>query len=169
MFFNLRKDYKPQEEAVQPQAPLPASSNSLLEPKQIEINGCKFIISKMPCTTAQEVLINLPQGFIPILSDFSRYKQYIYKMLSYCERVYTDGRGNIALVSEALIDNHVPNFDTLYKLEFECLNYNYDFFKDGRAWTFLNQGVSLVKSNLSEILTDLLGRLFQQAEQRSGS
>lgn len=167
--FNLRKNYQQQQQQQEPQQQLSASSRVLLEPKEIEINGYKFIISRMPCTVAQEVLINLPQGFIPILSEFSKYEQYIFKMLSYCERVYTDGRNNVPLISKAIIDNHVPDFNTLYKLEFECINYNYDFFADGRALDFLNKGVSLAKSNISEILTDLLDKLSARGVQPFGN
>lgn len=145
-----------------------ASSQTLLEPLEITINECKFIISKMPCTVAQEVLINLPQGLIPLLAEFSKYEQYIFKMLSYCERVYDDKEA-VPLISKTIIDNNIPDFDTLYKLEWECINYNYDFFKDGRALTFLNEGLSLVKSNLTEILTALSDKFSEQAERHFGN
>ncbi len=166
MNFNLRKDYQKNE---QPQQQLSASSKVLLEPKEIEINGYKFIISKMPCTVAQEVIFNLPTGLIPILSEFKKTEEQAFKMLAYCERVYTDGRGNVPLISKAIIDNHVPNFDTLIKLEYECLNYNFDFFGNGSLLGFLNKGVSLAKSNVSEILTDLLDKLSVRGVQHFGS
>lgn len=169
--FNLRKDYKQQQQPQMQQQTqtLSASSRTLLEPKEIEINGHKFIISKMPCTVAQEVIFNLPNGLIPIISDFKKAEEQAFKMLSYCERVYTDGRGSIPLISKAIIDNHVNDFDTLRKLEWECLQYNFSFFMDGRALNFLNEGISLAKSSLSEILTDLLGKLSQQERQHYGS
>lgn len=168
MNFNLRKDYKQQEQA-QTQQPLSASSKVLLEPKEVEINGYKFIISKMPCTVAQEVIFNLPTGLIPIISEFKKTEEQAFKMLAYCERVYTDGRSNVPLISKAIIDNHIPNFDTLIKLEYECLNYNFDFFGNGRALDFLNKGVSLAKSNVSEILTDLLDKLSARGVQPYGN
>ena len=159
MQFTNRQDFQP--------SVLPESTKTLLEPKEIEIDGFKFIISKMPCTTAQEVLVNLPQGLIPILSEFTKYEKYIFKMLSYCERVYEDK--SVPLISKEIIDNNVPTFDVLYKLEFACLEHNYGFFGDGRALIFWNEVASLVKSNLSEILTDLSGKLFQAAEQLIGN
>ena len=168
MNFNLRKNYQQQEQAQQNQ-PLCASSRTLLEPKEVEINGQKFIISKMPCTVAQEVIFNLPNGLIPIISDFKKAEEQAFKMLAYCERVYTDGRSSVPLISKAIIDNHVNDFDTLRKLEWECLQYNFNFFADGRALNFLNEGVSLVKSNLSEILTDLLGKLSLQGGRHYGN
>lgn len=167
MDFNFRK--KEKESAPQQTAnKLTESSKVLLEPKEVEINGNKFIIGKMPCTVAQEVIFSLPNGLIPIISEFKKAEDQALKMLSYCERVYSDGR-SVPLISKAIIDNHIPDFDTLIKLEYECLEYNYSFFSDGRALSFLNRGVSLAKSNVSEILTDLLGKLSHLAEQRSGN
>lgn len=173
MQFNLRKDYagKKQEQAQKQAASqnLSESARSLLEPKEIEVNGYKFIISKMPCTVAQEVIYKLPAGLIPLISEFSQAEEMLFKMLSYCERVYTDGRPCTPLISKTVIDNHVPDFKTLRMLEWECMKYNFDFFANGSALAFLNKGVSLAKSNVSEILTDLLGKLSLRGEQLFGN
>lgn len=165
--FNLRKDYIPQNKNAQQS--LTDSSAGLLEPKTVEINGYKFIISKMPCTVAQEVIFKLPTGLIPLLSNFSQTEEVAFKMLSYCERVYEDGQPNIKLISKTIIDNHVPDFDTLIKLEQECLQYNYDFFNDGRVLDFLNKGLSHVESRASGMLTDLLDKLLQAGAPLSGN
>lgn len=144
-----------------PDAEIKPSASSLLEPKTVEINGYKFIISKMPCTVAQEVIFKLPTGLMPIIQNFSQSEEMAFKMLSYCERVYTDGRPNVPLISKEIIDNHVPDFQTLIALEKECIDYNFDFFASGKLLTFLNEGLSLVESKASGILTDLLDRLLQ--------
>ncbi len=164
--FNLRKDYQKQAQTA-PAVQISESAKTLLEPKTVEINGCTFIISKMPCTTAQEVIFNMPAGLIPVISNFAKSEEQAFKMLKYCERVYTDGRANVPLISKEIINNHVPDFDTLIKLEYECLQYNFDFFKNGSLLNFLNQGVSLAKSNISEILTDLLDKLSARGLQAS--
>lgn len=162
--FNLRKDYQQQTTTPNVQQPLSETSAVLLQPKEIEIEGSKFIISKMPCTVAQEVLFNLPTGLIPLLSNFSKSEEMAFKMLSYCERVYTD-RPNVPLKSKVLIDNHVPDFNTLIKLEQEVLQYNFDFFASERVLNFLNEGLSRVESKASGILTDLLDKLLQVSQQ----
>lgn len=164
--FTLRKDFeKPQQTAENIKTS--SSSAVLLQPENVEINGYKFIISKMPCTVAQEVLCQLPAGLIPIISQFSKSEEQLFKMLSYCERVYTDGRANVPLISKTIIDNHVPDFNTLMKLEWEALQYNFDFFKQGRLLNFLNEGLSLAESKTSGILTDLLDKLLQAGVQLS--
>jgi len=166
--FNLRQDYQPKQQA-QPQPQMSESSKTLLEPKEVDINGHKFIISKMPCTVAQSVLFNIPTGLIPVISEFKRTEEQAFKMLAYCERVYTDGRANVPLISKQIIDNHVPDFDTLIKLEYECLNYNFDFFTRERVLTLLNQALSHAESRVSGILTDFLGKLSVQGGQPFGN
>lgn len=166
--FNLRKDYN-QTQQTRITEQISPSAAGLLEPKAVEINGYKFIISKMPCTVAQEVIFKLPTGLIPLLSNFTQTEDMAFKMLSYCERVYTDGQPNVKLISKEIIDNHVPDFQTLIKLEQECLQYNYDFFNDGRVLDFLNKGLSHAESRVSGILTDLLDKLLQAGAQHSGN
>lgn len=162
--LKLRKDFeqKQKERKIESISP---SGATLLEPKLIEINGYKFIISKMPCTVAQEVIVKLPAGFIPIINNFAQSQDMAFKMLSYCERVYDD-KANVPLISQALIDNHVPDFNTLIQLENACINYNYDFFANGKAWNFLTKGLCLAESKVSEMLTDLLDKLLQAEKQR---
>lgn len=163
--FNLRKDYKQDTtQSVQDNAQSPRKE--LLQAKTVEINGYKFIISKMPCTVAQEVIFKLPTGLIPLISQFSQSEEMALKMLSYCERVYADGQSNVRLISKALVDNHVPDFDTLIKLENECLQFNFDFFAQGKVLDFLNKGLSLAESKASGILTDLLDKLLSADVQR---
>lgn len=157
MNFNLRKDYKTQQ-IEQPAAKSPTAS-ILLQPKTVDINGYKFVISKMPCTVAQEVIFKLPTGFLPMLDKFTESQEMAFKMLSYCERVYSDR--NVPLISQAVIDNHVPDFQTLLQLEQECLQYNYAFFEKGKLFDFLNKAVCHVESRASGILTDLLDKLLQ--------
>jgi len=171
MFINRNKFNNMKETSTAPSTAAPATgfTPTLIQPKSVEINGYKFVISKMPCTVAQEVIIKLPTGLVPLLSDFSQAEDMAFKMLSYCERVYSDGRPNVGLISKEIIDNHVPDFDTLVKLETECINYNYDFFSDGKLLAFLNKGVCLVESKASGILTDLLDKLLQAGAPRSGN
>ena len=163
--LKLRKDFEESQEKKKIEAVSPSGAN-LIAPKLIEINGCKFIISKMPCTVAQEVIVQLPAGFIPIINNFSKSQEMAFKMLSYCERVYDD-RANVPLISKELIDNHVPDFNTLIKLETACINHNYDFFENGAVWNFLTKGLCRAESSLSKILMDSLDKLLQAEKQHS--
>jgi len=164
--MQFRNKFKQSAETVEAQKISPSAS-TLLEPKVIEINGCKFIISKMPCTVAQEVIVKLPGGFIPMISNFTQSEEMAFKMLSYCERVYPDGK-SVPLISKEIIDNHVPNFDTFIQLEKECIDYNYSSFLNGEFINCIKTGVCLVETKLSGILTDLLDKLSQAEKLHTG-
>lgn len=158
MVFQFKNKVETKEEVNN----LPAKM--LLEPKEVEINGCKFLISKMPCMTAQEVAVKLPTGLLPLINQFSQSEEMVIKMLACCQRIYKD-KPNVPLISKEIINNHVPDFDTLIKLEHECVQYNYDFFENGKLLNFLNKGVCLAESKVSGILTDLLDKLLQVQKQ----
>ena len=157
--FNLRKNFSTSYKAndLAP-ADLSTSAGILLKPKDVEINGYKFIISQMPCTVAQEVAFKLPPGLIPIMGNFTQAEDMYVKMLSYCERVYDDGR-HIKLINKDIIDNHIPDFQTLLMLEREVIEYNYGFFNTEKLLTLLNDLLSRVESRASKILMDLLDKL----------
>lgn len=136
-----------------------------LEAKEIEINGYKFTISKMPSTIAQRVLMQIPTGLIPIISNFTNAENAVFEMLSYCDRVYPDGRV-VKLINRAIIDNNVPDLQTLMQLEKEVWEYNYDFLDFGALAPFLKKCLCRVESNLSKTLMDLLDKLLSVAGQR---
>ena len=141
------------------------SAGILLKPKEVDIKGCKFIISQMPCTVAQEVAFKLPPGLIPIMGNFTQAEDMYVKMLSFCERVYDDGR-HVKLISKDIIDNNLPDFETLLLLEREVIEYNFGFFDTEKLLTLLNGLLSRVESKVSGILTDLLDKLLSAEGQR---
>ena len=126
-----------------------APEKMLLEPKEVTIKGCKFIISKMPCLAAQEVIIRIGSGIIPLINQYAISEDMVIKMLSCCQRVYED-KPNVPLISKDIINNHIPDFEVLIQLENECLKYNYDFKNiDG----FVGQIIASGKATLNELKT----------------
>lgn len=165
--FNLRKNYHTppvNNELGTPAVDMNTSAGILLKPKEIDVNGYKFIISQMPCTVAQEVAFKLPPGLIPIMGNFTQAEDMYVKMLSFCERVYDDGK-HIKLINKTVIDNHIPDFQTLLLLEREVIEYNYGFFNPEKLLDLLNGLLSHAESRVSKILTDLLDKLSHQGEQ----
>lgn len=165
--FQFRNQQKREQQQLNRQIndnPNSAPSIALLAPKEVTINGCRFLISRMPCMTAQEVIVRIPAGILPLINQYTISEEMVVKMLSCCQRVYDD-RPNVPLISKEIINNHIPDFDTLLQLENECLRYNYDFFNQGKVLTFLAKGLSRVESSLSGILTDLLDKLLQAEKQ----
>lgn len=138
----------------------------MIEPKEIEIKGKKYIISKMPATVGREVLFKYPTSNIPKIGDYNVSQEIMLKLLSYVAVVLPDG-SNIELKTQSLVDNHVPNAESLILLEREMFLYNYDFFQDGTASAFLAALEKRAMQKGSEILTTLLGRLSQAEKQPS--
>lgn len=138
----------------------------MIEPKEIEIKGKKYIISKLPATVGREVLFKYPTSNIPKIGDYNSSQEIMLKLLSYVAVVLDDGR-QIELNTQSLVDNHVPNAQTLILLEKEMFMYNFDFFQDGTASAFLAALEKRAIQKGSEILTTLLGQLSHQVKQPS--
>ena len=65
-----------------------------------------------------------------------------------------DGK-KIKLDSETLIKNHVPDGETLLRIEYEMFKYNYSFFQNGDVFDILTQLVAKVQgSNNTPTSTD---------------
>lgn len=138
----------------------------MIEPKEIEVKGKKYIISKMPATVAREVLFKYPTSNLPKIGDYAVSQEIMLKLMSYVAVVLDDGT-ELELKTQTLIDNHVPSAAALILLEKEMFVYNYDFFKDGTASAFLTALEKRAVAKGSEILTTLLGQLSQVAKQPS--
>lgn len=138
----------------------------MIEPKEIEVRGKKYIISKLPATVGREVLFKYPTSNIPKIGDYAVSQEIMLKLMSYVSVVMPDG-SELPLSTQTLVDNHVPSAEALILLEREMFMYNYDFFQNGNASAFLNALEKRAMEKGSEILTTLLARLSQAAKQPS--
>ena len=106
-------------------------TKKFIEPKEIEIDGVKFVISKIPAVQAQQVYRSImheckDDGDIAMtyLSDKTG-----IELLSYSAIVV--GEEWEALDNESLINIHCPNVASLIKLEAAMIRYNFGFLFDG--------------------------------------
>lgn len=104
----------------------------MIKPKKItlkDIDGQEhsYNISRFPATKGREILAKYPMSNLPKLGQYVQSKEAMLELMQYVEVVLEDG-GTLPLKTEALIDNHVPDGETLIKLEFEMLKYNTSFF-----------------------------------------
>jgi hypothetical protein len=139
----------------------------LINPKEIEIEfegeKYKFNISKLPATVAREVISKYPVSNMPKLGDYKVSEETMLKLISYTERVYDDRVQ--PLTSKALIDNHIPSWEILVKLEAYMLDYNCSFFDIGKVLNSLKELKALAKPKNIKTLMDSLVQLSQAAEQ----
>lgn len=138
----------------------------MIDEKEIEIRGRKYVISKVPATVGREILFKYPTSNIPKIGDYAASQDIMLKMMAYVAAVTPEGQ-RIELKTQTLVDNHVPNAETLILLEKEMFSYNFDFFHDGNASDFLKALETRATTKGIEILTTLLERLSQAEKQHS--
>lgn len=138
----------------------------MIQPKEISINGKKFIISKLPATVGREVLFLYPTSNIPKVGDYKASQDIMLKLMSYVAVETADGT-QVELKTQALVDNHIPNAETLILLEKEMFAYNFDFFTNGNASNFLKTLEKRATQKGIGMLTTLLERLSQAGKQPS--
>lgn len=136
----------------------------MLEPKDIEINGKQFVISKFPAVAGREILSKYPLSNVPKLGDYKVSEEVMLKLMSYVG-VRLDGRAEPQLLTTVtLINNHTQDWETLIKLEWAMLEYNCSFFQNGKSSDFLKKLGSLAQQKITEILTDLSAKSYPGAK-----
>lgn len=99
----------------------------LIKPKEVAVKDADgvektFIISRLPAITGREILAKYPLSNAPKIGDYEVSKDAMLKMMAYvCVPVSGE---EIPLKTQALIDNHVPDGESLIRLELEMLKYN---------------------------------------------
>ncbi|HCK3360228.1 hypothetical protein [Morganella morganii] len=134
----------------------------LIKPKEVQIKDVDgiektFIISRLPAVTGREILAKYPLSNAPKIGDYEISKEAMLKMMAYVCAV-ADGE-EIPLKTQTLIDNHVPDGESLIRLELEMLKYNTSFFGTGGSSGFLPFLISKVGSSLPSVIKTLMASL----------
>lgn len=132
----------------------------MIEPKEITITTGKgddrtYIISKFPAVAGREIVAKYPISNIPKLGDYGVSEEVMLKLMSYIS-VPIEGANPIPLKSRVLVDNHVPDWETLAKLEIAMMEYNCSFFGNGLALNFFSGLAQKAQAMISKMLTDSL-------------
>lgn len=135
----------------------------LLQPKEIEINGKTYRISKFPATVGREIIAKYPVSNMPKIGDYQVSEEIMVKLMSFVEVVAGDR--SIRLMTRELINNHVPDWEALAQLEWEMLQYNCSFLTNGKSLSFLEKLAHLAEQKISEMLTASLGKSSVRAKQ----
>ena len=141
----------------------------MLEPKDVSIKTQTgedkiYTISKFPAIAGREIIAKYPLSGMPKLGDYQVNEETMLKLMCYVAAKTPDG-GQIALITKALIDNHVPEWETLARIEIEMMGYNCSFFQQGKISNFLETIKANAGQLISSTLTDLLAQLSQQNKQ----
>lgn len=130
----------------------------MLEPKEVPITGQDgktrtYVLSKFPALAGREIVAKYPLSALPKVGDYAVNEETMLKLMGYVG-VPVEGRPEpLRLTSRALVDNHVPDWETLARIEIEMMQYNVSFFGNGKASGFLELAMTKAQQLLSQMLT----------------
>jgi len=136
--------------------------NILLKPKEVPIldrdgESHTYIISRIPAIPGRELVTQYPITAMPKIGDYALNEGLMLKLMCYVG-VPREGHPPLTLTSRDLVNNHVPDWEVLAKLEVAMMEYNVSFFGNGKALGFFEVIGAKLQQLLSQTLTDLSGR-----------
>lgn len=145
--------------------------SELLEPKEIEvscINGTilKVTISKFPSVAGREIVAGYPLTAMPKFSEYKSNEEMMFKLMAFVDVTNNQGFTQ-RMITRALIENFIPDWEALAKIEFAMMQYNTSFLDYGKISSFSETIAAKALAWSSKILTPLLARLSEAAKQRS--
>lgn len=140
----------------------------MIEPKEITLTtqaGVErtYIISKFPAVAGREIVTKYPVSNIPKLGEYQQSEEVMLKLMAFTASVSPEGN-RVALTTRALVDNHVPDWETLAKLEWSQLEYNTSFFGNGLNSDFFENFSQKAVTWISKTLIPLLATSLQAAK-----
>lgn len=131
---------------------------SLLEPKPITLptqagEPKGYILSKFPAVAGREIVAKYPLSNMPKLGDYAVSEEVMLKLMAYV--AVDTPAGPLPLNTRALVDNHVPDWEVLARLEWAMLEYNCSFFGNGQTSDFLKNIGAKAPQWISQMLTGL--------------
>jgi hypothetical protein len=135
---------------------------SLNQPKEVAIKTQsgeerKYILSKFPAIQGREIVMQYPVSAVPRIGDYGVNQETMIKLMAFV--AVETPNGVLPLTTRALIDNHVPDWETLARLEAAMLEYNCSFFQDGKISSFLEN----IEAKALALITSTLTALSQQS------
>lgn len=146
----------------------------LLQPKEVRIQGQDgkervYILSKFPAIAGREIVAKYPLSAMPKVGDYAVNEETMLKLMAYVG-VPIDGRDEpLMLSTRGLVDNHIPEWETLARVEISMMEYNVSFFANGKACGFLDAITAKAQALLSQTLTGSLAQFLPKAKPRSKS
>jgi hypothetical protein len=142
----------------------------MIDPKEVTIETSKgprpYILSKWPAIQGREIVTKTTFSNIPKLGDYATSETTMLLSLSFVAVPMPSGEP-LRLTTRALIDNHVPDWETLAKLEVGMVEYNVSFFGNGKSFDFLANIGQTLRQWIVETLTDLSVASSKAAKQPS--
>lgn len=145
----------------------------MIEPKEITIETQRgesrvYVLSKFPAVQGREIIAKYPLSAMPKLGDYAVNEETMLKLMAFVAVPRTEGEP-LLLSTRALVDNHVPDWETLARIEMAMMEYNVSFFGNGKGSTFLEAITAKAQAFLSKTLMDLSAQSSPKGKRRSTS
>lgn len=142
----------------------------LIKPKEIEIkdgegNIKTFILSKFSAWDGRKIVALYPMSNLPKLGDYNVSEEVAELLMTYV--AVPTPNGHQRLSTRALVNNHVPDFESLLQLEMAMMEYNCSFFRNGTLSAFLERIAQTFLAKITETLTQSAQQSSQTNEQPS--
>lgn len=128
-----------------------------------------YILSKFPAVAGREIIAGYPLSGMPKLGDYKVNEEMMLKLMAHVAVPRDDGAAPLQLSTRALVDNHIPDWETLARVEMAMMEYNCSFFGNGRALSFLQGIAQQAQGWISETLTRLSEQSSKAAKPPSKS
>ena len=130
----------------------------LLDPSEITLTGGDgvertYILSRFPAVQGREIIAKYPISALPKLGDYQVSEDIMLKLMTFVA-VETKA-GQLRLATRALVDNHVPDWETLARIEMAMMEKNCSFFTSGKALTSFTELCQKAVAKITEILIPL--------------
>ena len=140
----------------------------MLEPKTITLRtqagvDKDYIISKFPAIAGREIVAKYPLSAMPKLGDYAVNEETMLKLMAYVG--VPAGEAVVKLTTRALVDSHVPDWETLARIELAIMEYNCSFFAKGVISNFLGDITLKAKALITKILMDSSVQSFLKEKQ----
>lgn len=136
----------------------------LIKPQQIEVKTRDgetrtYFVSRFPATYGREIIAKYPLSAMPKLGDYAVNEETMLKLMGYVAVPHPETGGpGMRLSTRALVDNHVPDWEALARIEVAMMEYNVSFFGNGRASTFFEGFAKKAQAWISKTLMDSLAQ-----------
>lgn len=128
--------------------------------ENMEGEAVEVILSRFPATIGREIASKYPMANLPKLGDYKTSEETMEKLMAFVaikpkdeKGVLISGAEPLLLKTRALIDNHIPDAETLMKIEMAMLEYNFSFFRKGRISDFFGEFVQMLTARIIAMST----------------
>lgn len=146
---------------------------ALIKPKPLTVatqdgDERQYIISRFPALDGREIIAQYPVSMIPKLGEYAVNKTMALKILSFVCVALPDGK-ELQLTTADLVNNHVPDWETMAKIEMAMMEYNCSFFARGKTSSLFEGLEGKAQLLITKILTVLSAQSSKPGEPPSTS